>query len=46
MSININAIETYTNILECMTAEEILLATTDNEHICAIKLHDVWLATD
>ena len=33
MGININVIETYTSIPECMTAEEIQLATMDDEHI-------------
>ena len=33
MSININAIETYTDITECMTTEEIVLVIIDEECI-------------
>ena len=33
MSININAIESCMDVLDCMTAKEISLATLDNEHL-------------
>ena len=33
MSININAVETCTDILECLTTEAIWLATLDDEYI-------------